>query len=149
MSGTAETDRFKQAGASASTMRWDVGWAYVAAAARIGAAAVVAGVLYRFAGKAEFAMMAMVRGTIGILNYTSLGLAPAMVRLLAEARHGDPKLVLPERMAAQTLEYQTPRSLHHSEPIIFSNGVMVAGISLVIGLLLTVLFAHHFDHWFR
>src|SRR5690348_7056317 len=98
MNGTGKTDHSTPSRTHASTMRWDVGWAYVAAGARIGAAAVVAGVLYRFAGAAEFAMLAMVRGTIGILNYTSLGLAPAMVRLLAEARHGEPKLVLPEHL---------------------------------------------------
>src|SRR5580765_2926465 len=71
-----------------STMRRDLIWAYVASGSKIASWAIVSAIVYRKAGKLEFGMLSMVRGTIGILNYTALGLAPAMVRLLAESRGG-------------------------------------------------------------
>ena len=53
----------------------------------------VSAIVYRRAGPEPFALLALMRGTIGILNYTALGLAPAMIRSLAvahaqDSRHG-------------------------------------------------------------
>src|SRR6185437_3054587 len=98
------TSRQTTAPASRSSMRRDVTAAYIAAGARIGAWAVVSAIVYRLAGPAHFAMLALIRGTIGILNYTAVGLAPALIRLLAESapnRTGQANEAL--RAAADTL----------------------------------------------
>jgi O-antigen/teichoic acid export membrane protein len=127
-------------------MRGDVIWAYIASVVRIASSAVVAGLLYRFAGAAEYAMLAMVRGTIGILNYTSLGLAPAMVRLLAEARSGSPKVVLPPDAAAELVAHEAWRRPRTAEAEVFSNGAVLAAASLLIGMIVTVAYAVTFHH---
>ncbi|MDB5330449.1 MAG: hypothetical protein JWP03_1600, partial [Phycisphaerales bacterium] len=67
-------------------MRRDISAAYLSAAARIGAWAAVSALVYRAGGAGEFAVLALVRGTIGILNYTTVGLTPALIRLFAESR---------------------------------------------------------------
>ena len=76
----------------AGSMRRDVLAAYLAVGARIGGLAVVSAVVYRRLGLEAFAAFNLVRSTVGLLNYTGLGLAPAMVRMLAEAR--SPRAVL-------------------------------------------------------
>ena len=55
-------------------MRRDVISAYAASGAKILSWVVVSGFVYRFVDVAAFAMLALIRGTIGILNYTTLGL---------------------------------------------------------------------------
>jgi O-antigen/teichoic acid export membrane protein len=47
--------------------------------------AVAAAVVYRQLGEAAFAVLAMTRATLGLLNYTTFGLGPALTRLVAEA----------------------------------------------------------------
>src|SRR5215217_9097349 len=73
---------------AASSMRRDVASAYVAIGARIAGMLVVSAVVYRTLGFEAFAIFNLIRATVGLLNYAGLGLAPAMVRLLAEARGG-------------------------------------------------------------
>src|SRR5437764_1146102 len=73
--------------APAPTMRRDMIAAYIAAGTRIAAWAVVSAIVYRLAGAGEFGTLALIRGTIGILTYTAVGLAPTLIRLFAEARH--------------------------------------------------------------
>src|SRR5438270_14078394 len=67
------------------SMRRDLATAYVAAAAKVGSWAAVSAIVYR-SDRAAFALLALVRATLGLLTYTSLGLAPAMIRMLAAAR---------------------------------------------------------------
>src|SRR5438105_3757982 len=68
-----------------STLGRDVIWAYIAAGMRIGAWALVMAIVYRAAGAEHFAMLLLIRGTIGILNYASAGLSPALIHFLADA----------------------------------------------------------------
>jgi O-antigen/teichoic acid export membrane protein len=74
------------AGGEPSTMRRDVSSAYLASAARIVSWIVTSAAVFRLVSPGAFALMSLVRATIGILNYASVGLAPAMIRLLAEAK---------------------------------------------------------------
>ena len=132
-----------------SKLHHDLIWAYVASGAKIASAAFVAGLLFRRAGAAEFAMFALIRGTIGVLNYTSLGLAPAMVRLLAEAlAQSHPDSVLPTELQAEAIPHR-PRPAGLSERSVYANGVSVAALSLALGLVLTLLYSHWFDHLHR
>src|SRR5947209_3898503 len=64
------------------SMRRDILSAYVASASRIGSWVIVSALVYRRSPEA-FAMLALVRGTLGILNYCSLGLLPAMIQAFA------------------------------------------------------------------
>ena len=56
---------------------------------------IVSAIVYRQMGKGAFALLSFVRGTIGILNY-AWSLAPAMIRLLAEARGPKPSFPFPK-----------------------------------------------------
>src|SRR5688500_17863938 len=73
-----------QAPARGGSLRRDLATTYAAAAARVGSWAAVSALVFR-ADPAAFALLALVRATLGLLNYTTVGLAPAMVRMLAGA----------------------------------------------------------------
>src|SRR6185369_5883431 len=81
-----------------------------------------------------------IRGTIGILNYTTLGLSPAMIRLLAEARSPSPlnndEPVLSYRAAARGNDVRS----------LYANGLVIALATGAAGALLTVAYAMLFDH---
>src|SRR5687768_15991044 len=88
-----------------SSMRRDITSAYAASGARILSWFVIAALLFRYR-ESHYAMFALVRATVGLLNYTTLGLAPAMVRLIDDAR---------ERAAAPAEAHQhldDPTSTH-------------------------------------
>ena len=57
---------------------------YAAAAARVGSWFIVAGLVYRRGGADELAILMLLRGTVGLLSYTSLGLTPALVQILSK-----------------------------------------------------------------
>src|SRR5436190_2537039 len=68
-----------------SSMRRDIISAYLASAAKIASWVVVSAIVFRVGGMAEFGLLALIRATIGILQYASMGLGPALVKLSAEA----------------------------------------------------------------
>lgn len=104
-----------------ASIRRDVGSAYIASATRIGVWFIVSALVYRILGPGAFAMLALVRGTTILLNYTLVGLAPAMIRL-----------------AATPGQIDGPRA-------IYSNGAAVALAGSSVGLLLTLAYALLFD----
>src|SRR4051794_37098129 len=69
------------AGGPPGSMRRGLVAAYAAAGAKAASWAAVSAAVFR-ADAGAFALLALVRATIGLLNYTSLGLAPGMIRLL-------------------------------------------------------------------
>lgn len=84
------------------TLRRDVLAAYAAAGARVGSWAAVSAAVYRWISPEAFAVLALVRGVLGLLNYAALGLGPAMVRELSKvARDND----APNRPPSATLDY--------------------------------------------
>ena len=113
---------------SSSTMRRDICTAYVVTAARIGAWLVVSALVYRRLGPRAFALLTLVRSTVGLLGYTSLGLAPAMIAKLAEALGHSP----------------SPLHTKFSDPrrAIYSNGLALVLVLAVIGSLLGAAYAH-------
>src|SRR6476620_1638849 len=66
MSGTAP---LASRASHAPSMRRDLLSAYLATGAKVGSWAVVSAVVYRYLGAGEFAILALIRGTIGLLNY--------------------------------------------------------------------------------
>ena len=86
---------------SPSTRR-DLTSAYVATAARIASWVVIAGIVMRRMGADEFALLALVRGTLSILNYGTLGLGPAMIHHLSRGATS------PLRHAIPVIPVETP-----------------------------------------
>jgi O-antigen/teichoic acid export membrane protein len=118
-------------------MRRDVISAYAATGAKIGSWVIVLGLAYRFGSPAEFALLALVRGTIGILNYTTLGLSPAMIRLIAEARGKQPAPTSPQ------LGYFN--SSGEGIQTIYANGSIIALVCGVVGVAVSFLYARYFN----
>ncbi len=71
-------------GAATTSTRGDLIAAYAATGAKVLSWVVAAAVVYRTLGEAAFAVLAMTRATLGLLNYTTFGLGPALTRLVAE-----------------------------------------------------------------
>lgn len=90
----------------ASSLRRDVISAYAASLSRIASWAIVSAIVFRRTTEG-FALLALVRGTIGILNYAALGLLPALVRSFAEARAASSKDA-PEPVPESAVEPSSP-----------------------------------------
>ena len=137
----------------AATMRRDLISAYLASATRFGSSVIVSALVFRFIGAAEFAMLALVRGTIGLLNYTSLGLAPALIHRAADAAN-NPRPVLgalpePEN-DNKTLSYFVPRPIDPS-PLarLHSTANAIAFAAALLGGVATLIYAAWFDTLYR
>jgi O-antigen/teichoic acid export membrane protein len=70
-------------------IRRDISWGYLASGSRIASWVVVYGALYRKVGLDAAALLALVRWTLGLLNYASAGLAPAIIHHAAKAISSD------------------------------------------------------------
>jgi O-antigen/teichoic acid export membrane protein len=126
-----------------SSMRRDVASAYAATAAKILSWLIVLGLVYRFVGAAEFAMLALIRGTIGVLNYTSLGLSPAMIRLLAETKAD-----------RQSPPHDAVLSYHTPEPdrgvqAVYANGLLIALLAGALGAGIATAYGLVFDTFYH
>jgi O-antigen/teichoic acid export membrane protein len=128
-----------------STMRRDVLSAYAASFARMASWVIVSAIVYRQMGKGAFALLSFVRGTIGILNYASVALAPAMIKLLAEARA--PKAVIPVSENEPSIEYATPsRTAIHSVQEIYVTGFAWGFMTCGVGLLILIGYVYWANH---
>ena len=105
-----------------STMHRDVLTAYALTAARVVAWILVSAAVYRRYPPDYFAALSLIRWTIGLLAYTSIGLGPAMVHALAQAHRGD------------------PRNLRQTK----SSGIVLSVIAALLTLLLTLAYRLNF-----
>ncbi len=130
-----------------STMRRDIASAYLAAATKIGSWVVVSAIVYRWYGAPAFAMVSVVRATLSILNYTSLGLAPAMMKFVASAAESASSRLLIES-SGRTLDYASP-GIDQSDPIhtVFHNGMIAGACAFALALVLAVGYAVGFSHF--
>jgi O-antigen/teichoic acid export membrane protein len=74
---------------SPSTMRRDVVSAYIASGSKIASWAIVSALVYRRIGEHAFAALALARATVGVVNYASFGIAPALIHHLSRATAGN------------------------------------------------------------
>ena len=137
-------------GDRAASMRRDITAAYLAAGTRIGAWAVMSAFVYRVGGPGQFAVLALVRGTIGILNYTAVGLTPALIRMLAEtksANAGDAHaaVTVSSEQGPAWFEYPTPETRWFDPRTIYASGVLAARLSIAAGLVVTLIYAVCFN----
>jgi O-antigen/teichoic acid export membrane protein len=145
------------------SIRLDLASAYAASAARVGSWAVVSALVFR-ASPAAFAVLALIRATIGILNYTSLGLGPAMVHALAHARRRGPAPapVAPPELGADAggrlssplqppmMSYAGSASRANDRwdrdlTTLFVNGIVVAALTLWAGVVILFAYVHGLD----
>jgi O-antigen/teichoic acid export membrane protein len=129
-------------------MRRDLLWAYAASAARVLSWVVVSAVVFR-ASPLHFAILALIRGTMGLLNYTTVGLAPALVKMIAEARVA-PKPVLPlAPKPGDTLDYARPlgADLRLQDPVktVYASGLTLACAAGAIALVFAGVYANVFE----
>jgi O-antigen/teichoic acid export membrane protein len=117
-------------------MRRDLLSAYAASGARVLSWVAVSALLFR-ADPLAFAMLALIRGAVGLLNYTTLGLAPAMVRSLAQAREAREETFATEHSAV--LSYARPT--RDPVQVVYASGKLAALITGVVGLALALLYA--------
>lgn len=128
--------------ATPSTMRRDIVSAYVASGAKVASWVVVSAVVYRQFGAGAFGMLTLTRATIGLLNYASLGLAPAMIHRLAQsgahAAYGS--------SSSKVLSYET-RRVDPRYDSIFTNGITATLVAATIAAVLTLIYALNFERF--
>jgi O-antigen/teichoic acid export membrane protein len=130
----------------ASAMRRDIASAYAAAGSRIGSWVIVSALVYRFIGPAEFAMLALVRGTIGLLNYTTLGLSPAFIHRASEFA-SLPRAALPTMGsgAERTSSHAGQENAASRLQLLYSNALAIALLAGLAGVLFTFLYGWGFE----
>ena len=119
--------------------RRDIFWAYAVSLARVASWIIVYGILYRRVGPEAAALLALVRWTLGLLNYASAGLAPAILHFAAKASGNEPQPVVSAPITGtydsglftQDLE---PGTRHYSLRSVFISGVALSWIGVGIGL---------------
>ncbi len=134
-----------------STMRRDIVSAYVASGAKVLSWAAVTAIVFRYGREENLAILTLARATLGLLTFTTLGFAPAMIRLIAEA----------SRIRAASDEDQPPvqdsgvldyaRAVRRSGPTyrpadtVYANGLLLAVILSLIGGVLLVVYVANYD----
>ena len=133
-----------------AAMRRDVLSAYAASGAKVLSWVIVSAVVFR-AGEVYFAILALIRGTLGLLNYTTVGLAPALIRLLAEARARPLPVLDLDESGSGTLSYARPSALElrRSRPVdaAYLSGLAVALLSAGVALTVLLLYAATLFEW--
>jgi O-antigen/teichoic acid export membrane protein len=138
----------------ASTLRRDILSAYAASIARIASWIFISALLFR-SSPIEFAMFALIRGTIGLLNYTALGMSPAVLHMIvqecARRRAEFDARTAPSGPAVrveneQVLSYASaPRVFDAALPA-YSNGIVVALVLGLIAIALVVAYGFGFEY---
>lgn len=96
-------------------------------------------------------MLALVRGTLAILNYTTLGLTPALVHLMAKA--ATPVRAIPVRDDdSSILTYADPSVQAGYDTVgplqrIYYSGRITATILAVVGCIVVLVLADNFAYW--
>jgi len=129
--------------AEASSLRKDIATAYMASGAKIASWVVVSAIVFRVGGVAEFGLLALIRATIGVLQYVAMGLGPALVKLSAEAEAAAVPAAVEAGDAAVLSYYaENPRT---GILKLYSNAVSFAAISALVGVILIGLYAALFS----
>jgi len=124
-----------------TTFRRDIASAYLASASRIGSWVVVSALVYRSLGADEFGVLALIRGTLGVLNYVTVGLAPALIHRAAAADRPRTVLSAPERSDIDVLSYAAPPEPDISLASLYRNALAIAYMAGVAGAIGTVTYA--------
>ena len=120
-----------------STLRRDIVSAYAASGTRVAAWAVVSAFLYRREGPDALGLFTLVRATIGLLAYTSLGLAPAIVRFLATSLLQPVRALPLNEPGPGVLSYRRAavdpgRNVYSTGLVVGTGAAMLAGVASVL-----------------
>ncbi len=82
--------------------------------------AVAAALVYRQLGEAAFAVLVMTRATLGLLNYTTFGLGPALTKMVAEAEGKvlDAPVISDAPANTGTIDYRRPPPKEKPRPTV-------------------------------
>ncbi len=138
-------------------MRRDILSAYAATGMRVLSWAIVSALVYRKMGAGAFATLTLVRATIGVLNYASLGLAPAMIARLASAGARAMPVIPIDAPPANTslLAYADPEANRKPMPrvlpvqTLYFSGLTMLVIAAMVGVFLLVGYAELFGDTIR
>ncbi|CAN5700066.1 hypothetical protein BH09PLA1_BH09PLA1_35580 [soil metagenome] len=142
--------------ATPSTMRRDIVSAYVAIGAKVAAWAIVSAVVFTRGGDEQFALLTLVRSTLGLLAFVVLGIGPAMVRLVSEA--SEVTTVAPSERSypepkTRVLSYASPRprSVLNEDPAttVYVNGLLLVAICAAVGVYLVDWYGEHYGTFYR
>jgi O-antigen/teichoic acid export membrane protein len=138
-------------------MRRDIASAYLLTGTRLLSWLIVLALVYRRMGEGAFATLTLVRATVGLLNYASLGIAPAMIHLLAKINASAQRVLLVETVTdnsdapGDVIPYASPATQRSADPIIsplqtlYFSGLMMTCVSALLAMVLlgvyTALFA--------
>jgi len=138
-----------------STMRPDIVSAYLASGMKVISWAAVTMLMFTYHDARQFALFSLLRGTLSFLNYTTLGLAPAIIHALS--RSAVPMAAdvsVPTAMAdgSDTLTYESaavPKASKSSKPLDFEAaevGYSSVALSVVLsvgGILVAIAYAQN------
>ena len=140
-----------------STMRRDILSAYAATGMRVLSWAIISALVYRKLGAGAFAAITLVRATLAVLNYASLGLAPAMIARLATAQ-GRAVPVVPVTavgVEGATLTYadaeanKPPKPTASPVQTLYFSGLTMLLIAAACGAILLVGYANLFGKFLK
>jgi O-antigen/teichoic acid export membrane protein len=113
----------------------DILWAYAVSAMRVASWVVVCGTLYRRQGPEAFALLTTVRWTLGLLNYASAGLGPAILHYAAKSQDSSAFSVQSSTFPPSSTLH--PPSSSSSLKAVYTTGIRLSWIAAAIaGLLL-------------
>jgi O-antigen/teichoic acid export membrane protein len=133
---------------ASSAMTRDILSAYAASAARIGSWVIVLGLVFRFVGWDAFAMLALIRGTIGLLNYVSLGVAPSLMHHVARSARETEAETTGASSRGAVIPYYAPDP-PSSLQVLYVNARLLALLTGLVGVLVCVVYAREFEHIYR
>jgi len=151
---TFPVNRSMESATAPSTMRRDIVSAYVAVGAKVLAWAIVSAIVFTRGGETQFALLTLVRSTLGLLTYVVLGIAPAMIRMIAEATQV--RALTPDELdvapaSTDVLAYARPTERIREDPVstVYANGLVLAAMFAIAGAILIGLYAQFFPQLHR
>ncbi len=133
-----------------STMRRDLISAYLASGMKVASWAIVTAIVVRYGRSENLGLLTLVRSTLGLLGICTLGLAPAMVRMVGEtlsvrvlsaeqSQPSPPSRVLSYASARLETQKQNDPSL-----IVYASGMLLSIVLAVAGFIIVAMYAAFF-----
>jgi O-antigen/teichoic acid export membrane protein len=110
----------------------DLASSYAASVARVASWLIVSALVFRRGGADDLALLMLLRGTVGLLSYAGLGLAPSLVHLLARPLPAIP--VGPAPAAAESLGYAPaalPPTVAKTDRVFTTALLLVCGVGAI------------------
>ncbi len=130
-----------------TTFRRDLAAGYAASFTKVASWAAVSAVVYRQLGAEAFAVLVLVRGTLGVLNHVTLGVAPALLRAVLRADAESAATASAVR-PGRVLDYETQPPSIDPAVVAIVSAMQLALATLSLGVIIAVAFAAVAGHIF-